>query len=357
MKQRILLTGGGSAGHVTVNLALIPKLQAAGWAVDYIGSEQGIERQLITGLADVHYYPVATGKLRRYFDWKNAKDPLNVLRGVFQAYRIIRRLRPNVIFSKGGFVSVPVVIGGRLNRVPVIIHESDLTPGLANRIAIPFATRVCSTFSETQKSLPEGKAQYIGAVVRDELFHGNVTRGLLLCDFVRTKPILLIMGGSLGSQRLNQAVRAVLPELLRVFQIVHICGQGNVDETIAQRGYRQFAFVGKELADLLAMTDIVMTRAGANAIFEFLALHKPMLLVPLTLEASRGDQIANARSFERQGYAVVLQEEQAKGEALVEALTTLYAERMHYVERMQAQVKGEPLARLLEVIEEIGTTV
>jgi len=355
VERRILLTGGGSAGHVTVHLALIPKLRAAGWKVDYIGSEQGIERQLVSGIDGVSYFAVATGKFRRYFDWKNAMDPLKVMRGVLQAYRIIRERRPQVIFSKGGFVSVPVVIGGWMNRVPVVIHESDLTPGLANRIAIPFATSVCMTFAETEKHLPAGKAVHIGAIVRPELVAGNTARGLLLCDFVRSKPVLLLMGGSLGSQRLNQALRSVLPQLLTQFQVVHICGQGNVDETLRQRGYRQFEYVKEELPDLLAMADLVLSRAGANAIFEFLALYKPMLLVPLSLKASRGDQIVNARSFERLGYAMVLPEEQASGEALLDAIGDLYRRREEVVLRMKEYEAGDPLARLMQTIEKTAS--
>lgn len=352
--RRILLTGGGSAGHVSVNLALIPRLQAAGWQVDYIGSEKGIERTLIEGLPGVHYEAVSTGKLRRYFDWKNIMDPVHVMKGVLQAYRIIRKRKPSVIFSKGGFVSVPVVIGGWMNRIPVIIHESDLTPGLANRIAIPFATRVCLTFAETEQRVPIDKATYVGAVIRAELFEGQATKGLMLCDFVRSKPVLLIMGGSLGSQRVNGAIRSVLPELLKDFQVVHICGQGNLDERLKMRGYKQFEFLKDELPSVMAMADIVLSRAGANAIFEFLALHKPMLLIPLSLEASRGDQIANARSFERQGYAHVLQEADAQGDALVAAVRALYASREEIVRQMEAHPHEDALLRLLQVIEEIA---
>ncbi|HET7658057.1 MAG TPA: undecaprenyldiphospho-muramoylpentapeptide beta-N-acetylglucosaminyltransferase [Bacillales bacterium] len=348
MNKKIIFTGGGTAGHVTVNLALIPHFQKEGWEVAYVGSETGIERQLISGLENVKYYSISTGKLRRYFDWKNFKDPFKVVKGAFQAYRIIRKFKPNVIFSKGGFVSVPVILGARLNRVPAIIHESDITPGLANKISIPFATKVCTTFPETVQHLNTDKAIHVGAVVREELKKGKASRGLSFCAFTKNKPVLLVMGGSLGARRINEAVRENLDTLLDQFQIVHICGKNNLDSSIDRKGYKQFEYVREELPDLLAMTDFVISRAGANAIFEFLALRIPMLLIPLSAGASRGDQILNARSFEKAGYCEVLTEEDLTSESFVEAVQHIYENRNDYMERMK---KNEGTAAIDNVID------
>ncbi|MCC2686128.1 MAG: UDP-N-acetylglucosamine--N-acetylmuramyl-(pentapeptide) pyrophosphoryl-undecaprenol [Paenibacillaceae bacterium] len=350
MGQRIVFTGGGSTGHVAVNLALIPYFVQEGWKVAYIGSENGIEKQLIAEQKQVDYYGIATGKLRRYLDWNNVKDPFKVIKGIFQAYRIIRRLRPSVVFSKGGFVSVPVVLGAWMNRVPVVIHESDFTPGLANRLSIPFASKVCATFPETVQLIASGKAEYIGAVVRDQLRSGVAAKGLALCNFVRNKPVLLVMGGSQGSQRLNALIRGNLSELLRDFQIVHICGKGQTDPSIQLRGYRQFDYVDRELPDLMAMSNLVVSRAGSNAIFEFLALRLPMLLIPLSRKASRGDQIHNARSFVAAGYAEMMEEEQLTDDSFLKALNDLLANKERYIGHMDQGDPGDAKSRLIEII-------
>ncbi|HZG74603.1 MAG TPA: undecaprenyldiphospho-muramoylpentapeptide beta-N-acetylglucosaminyltransferase [Paenibacillus sp.] len=350
MKRAIVFTGGGTAGHVTVNLALMPSFVRDGWDVHYIGSERGIERELVAAVPGVEYHGIATGKLRRYMDWNNAKDPFRVLKGVWQAHRLLAGIRPKVVFSKGGFVSVPVVAAAWLHRVPAIIHESDLTPGLANKLSIPMATKVCTTFPETARHLPANKAVPIGAVVREELFRGEAVRGLAMCDFVRSKPVLLVMGGSLGSQRINRAIREELDALTETFQIVHLCGKGNVDPSASTRAYRQFEYATDELPDLLAAADIVVSRAGSNSIFEFLALRKPMLLIPLPLSQSRGDQIANAESFRARGIAEVLPEETLTGETFLRAVRRLYDNRDAFVEAMERQPKGEPLRQLIELI-------
>ncbi len=305
-KKRILFTGGGTAGHVIVNLALIPMFQNDGWEIDYIGSKSGIEKELIGQLKNVTYHPISTGKLRRYMSIENFKDPFKVVAGMMQAWNIIGKRKPSVIFSKGGFVSVPVVLASKLRRVPTVIHESDYTPGLANKLAIPFARKVLATFPETVKYLPEKKAEYVGAVIREELFRGTEEKGLSFTELSKDKPILLIMGGSGGSQKINQVVRESLEQLLSSLQIIHICGRGNVDPTINKEGYVQYEYVNEELKDIFSITDYVLSRAGANAIFEFLALRIPMLLIPLSLAASRGDQIINANSFLKRGYAHVL---------------------------------------------------
>ncbi|KFZ41569.1 undecaprenyldiphospho-muramoylpentapeptide beta-N-acetylglucosaminyltransferase [Thermoactinomyces sp. Gus2-1] len=353
MNKTILFTGGGTAGHVMVNLALIPKFLEDGWKVIYIGSKDGIEKQLVSELNDVEYYSVSTGKLRRYFDWNNFKDPFKVLKGVFEAYRLIRRHKPSLIFSKGGFVSVPVVLGGWLNRVPAIIHESDMTPGLANKIATPFATKVCTTFPETAKHFSKEKGKYVGAIIREELKHGDPARGRELCGFTREKPVILVMGGSLGSGVINEVVRNNLDTLLKRFQIVHLCGRGKVDESIQKPGYCQFEYLSEELPHVLNMADFVVSRAGSNAIFEFLSLKKPMLLIPLSKAASRGDQILNARSFEKMGYAEVLMEEDLTDESFFQHLENLVENQEAYREKMS---QNSPEQNMQEVIQLIKLT-
>jgi UDP-N-acetylglucosamine--N-acetylmuramyl-(pentapeptide) pyrophosphoryl-undecaprenol N-acetylglucosamine transferase len=352
LSKRILFTGGGTAGHVTVNLALIPHFLREGWEVEYIGSENGIEKQLVSGLNQVRYHAISTGKLRRYFDWNNFKDPFRVLKGIFQAYRIIRRQKPQLIFSKGGFVSVPVVVGGWLNRVPVIIHESDLTPGLANKLAIPFATKVITTFPETTRYFKSDKAEYVGAVIREELKNGNRERGLAICQFTGNKPVLLIMGGSLGAKRINEMVRENLVSLLEQFQIAHICGKGQVDESLQFQGYKQFEYVSDELPDIMNMADLVISRAGSNSIFEFLALRKPMLLIPLSKAASRGDQILNAESFKKMGYCDVLQEEEMTSENFLNAVFRLFDRRAEVIANMEQNDREDPRTKVIRMIEE-----
>lgn len=352
--KTIMFTGGGSAGHVTVNMALIPRFLEEGWSVQYIGSESGIERQLIATIPKVKYFPISTGKLRRYMDIQNIKDPFKVVKGLYQAYRLIKTNKPNVIFSKGGFVSVPVVIGAWLNKVPLLIHESDLTPGLANRISIPFATGVCTTFPETGGMLKADKSRHVGAVIREEVKQGNAERGRDFCGFTRNKPVILFMGGSLGARKINQTVRQALPDLAKRFQIVHLCGKNQVDPSIVIPGYKQFEYVNEQLPDVLAMTDLVVSRAGSNSIFEFLSLKKPMLLIPLTKEQSRGDQILNAQSFEKSGYADILYEEKLTAKTLTESVERLYDNRKGYIDRMDMSEDANALTAVFDWINEIA---
>jgi UDP-N-acetylglucosamine--N-acetylmuramyl-(pentapeptide) pyrophosphoryl-undecaprenol N-acetylglucosamine transferase len=323
-QKTIVFTGGGSAGHVSVNVALIPYFLEQKWNVYYIGSKEGIEKEIITeSFPTVHYQPISSGKLRRYFSWKNFSDPLRVLKGTLESSKWLKKWNPDIIFSKGGFVSVPVVMAAKRKKIPVAIHESDVTPGLANKLAVPFATKIFTTFPETVEYLAKPNALYVGAIIREDLFSGNAKKGRERCGFDEHKPVLMIMGGSLGAQKINEIIRLNLGALTDEFQIVHLCGKGNVDSTIQVKEYRQFEYVTDELADLLAATDLVLTRAGSNSIFEFLALKIPMLLIPLSRQASRGDQIVNARSFEKQGFAKVLEEENLTKESLYEAIIQL----------------------------------
>ena len=353
-KKRILFTGGGTAGHVIVNLALIPMFQEEGWEIDYIGSIDGIERKLVEKLQDVTYYPISTGKLRRYMSIENMKDPFKVLKGTMQAWRIIGKRKPNVIFSKGGFVSVPVVLAAKLRAVPTVIHESDYTPGLANKLSLPFTSKVLATFPETMNFLPEKKREYVGAVIREELFKGNREKGLKICGFTSEKPVLLIMGGSGGAEKINETVRENLDSLLEVFQIAHICGHGKVDSTIEKDGYIQFEYVNEELKDLFAITDFVVSRAGANAIFEFLALRIPMLLIPLSRAVSRGDQIVNANSFQEKRYARVLEEENLTKETLQKELMQLKENSPVMKDKMEEYKSEKSRERVIEIIKDIA---
>ncbi|MFG6120286.1 undecaprenyldiphospho-muramoylpentapeptide beta-N-acetylglucosaminyltransferase [Thalassobacillus sp. B23F22_16] len=353
-KKRILFTGGGTAGHVIVNLALIPEFKKQGYEIDYIGSHNGIERQLIEDIDGVSYHAISTGKLRRYMSKENLKDPFKVMKGTVQAWNIIRKRKPNVIFSKGGFVSVPVVAASWMNRIPAIIHESDYTPGLANKLASRFAKKILATFPETMEYLPEGKKEYIGAVIREELFAGNKQKGLEVCGFTASKPVLMVMGGSMGSKKINDSIRNQLDELLPKMQIIHICGKGNVEESVKQPGYAQFEYVRDELKDLFAATDFIVSRAGSNAIFEFLALRKPMLLIPLSRQASRGDQILNADSFVKRGYARKLEEEDLTEDRLVTEVDKLISSKeeiLRNMENYQSQQVKDKVVQLIQSYE------
>ena len=352
--KRIILTGGGTAGHVTPNIALLPRLKELGYDIQYIGSYTGIEKELIEPFG-IPYHGISSGKLRRYFSVQNFTDPFRVLKGFREAHKLIRQLKPDVIFSKGGFVSVPVVLAGKRCKVPVIIHESDMTPGLANKIAIPSAAKVCCNFPETLKSLPEGKAVLTGSPIRQELLSGNKIAAMDMCHFTSDKPVILVIGGSLGAVAVNNAVREALPELLKDFQIIHLCGKGKMDESLKDvEGYCQFEYIKNELRNLFALADIVISRAGANAICELLALHEPNLLIPLSANASRGDQILNARSFERQGFSLVLEEEQLTKETLLAAVKNLYENRTTFINSMKNSGQQDSIGTIIKLIEEVS---
>lgn len=351
--KRIILTGGGTAGHVTPNIALLPRLREMHYDIHYIGSYNGIEKELIEQFA-IPYHGIATGKLRRYFSVQNFTDPFRVLKGMNDAKKLVKLLKPDIIFSKGGFVSVPVVLAGKRCRVPVIIHESDMTPGLANKLSLSAAKKVCCNFPETLKLLPEDKAVLTGSPIRQELLSGDPYKAKDFLGFNSEKPVILVIGGSLGAVAVNNAVRSVLPRLLKSYQVIHLCGRGKLDESLkGTPGYAQFEYVKEELKDLFALTDIVISRAGANAICELLALHKPNLLIPLPAGASRGDQILNARSFERQGFSMVLEEEALTDETFLNAIDSLYDHRDQYVEAMKASPQQSSIDTIIDLIESL----
>jgi len=348
----IVLTGGGTAGHVTPCIALLPTLTKEGYDIHYIGSYDGIERKLIEEYK-IPYYGISSGKLRRYLDIKNFTDPFKVIKGYFEACKILKKLKPNILFSKGGFVTVPVVLAAKKCGIPVIIHESDMTPGLANKIAIPAAKKVCANFPETMNHLPADKAVLTGTPIRRELFSGNKIKGLDFCNFTANKPVIMIIGGSSGSKKINDVIRGMLPTLLRDYQIIHLCGKGNLDSKLeGLEGYVQFEYIKDELSDLFAASNLVISRAGANAICEILALRIPNILIPLSLKASRGDQILNAESFQNQGYSYLLKEEDLTVSSLLTAINYVKKKKVKYIEAMKESKLNNSIDTIMELIKE-----
>lgn len=350
--KKIVLTGGGTAGHVTPNIALLPALRQAGYEISYVGSYDGIEKKLIADFG-IPYTGISTGKFRRYLDAKNLTDPFRVLKGFSEAKKYLKEYRPDVVFSKGGFVSVPVVRAAAALKIPCIIHESDMTPGLANKLCFPVAERICCNFPETMEMLPKGKAVLTGSPIRSELAQGNKIAGLDMCGFTANKPVIMVIGGSLGAVNVNKAVREALPRLLEDFQVVHLCGKDKIDNLLLTTpGYKQFEYIKTELKDLFAMADLVISRAGANAICELLALKKPNILIPLPAASSRGDQLLNARSFESQGFSIVINEDDLTTELLVDKVHELFSNRQSYHDAMSRSGQMDSIRTIVRLIEE-----
>ena len=352
--KTIILTGGGTAGHVTPNIALIPALRTAGYDICYIGSYEGMEKALIEDYS-IPYHGISSGKLRRYFSLQNLTDPFRVMKGFGEANRLMKELKPSIVFSKGGFVSVPVVWAAKRNHVPVIIHESDMTPGLANKLSFSSATKICCNFPETAKMLPKEKAVLTGCPIRAELMLGDADKAEKICGFSDPdKPVIMVVGGSLGAASVNDIIRRILPRLTEKFNVMHLCGRGKLDESlVGTEGYFQLEYAKDEMKDLFALSEIVVSRAGANAICEILALHKPNLLIPLSLAASRGDQILNAQSFERQGFSAVLLEENVTDDTLLKAINDVYAKREQYVSAMASSEQKDSISLVMNIINEV----
>lgn len=352
--KKIVLTGGGTAGHVTPNMALIEILKQQGWDIHYIGSSDGVEKAMIDCIG-IPYYAVRSGKLRRYFSWKNFIDPLNVFVGIIQSYCRMLTLRPDVVFSKGGFVALPVVVGAWLNRIPVIAHESDISPGLANRLSFPFVNKICVTFDVAINHFKQkDKVEVTGTPIRQQLFQGNKEKGLALCGFDQKKPTLLVVGGSLGSDVLNKAVRDALHELMHRYQVIHLCGKGKRSDVVTNNSlYYQLEYANEELPDLLAASDVVISRSGANSLYELLALAKPHVLVPLSLKASRGDQIQNANYFKKKGISTVIDEESLSAETLLAAVCYVFKHKDELSSKMQALHIESATDKIVNLIEKI----
>jgi UDP-N-acetylglucosamine--N-acetylmuramyl-(pentapeptide) pyrophosphoryl-undecaprenol N-acetylglucosamine transferase len=335
-------------------MALIPVLREKGYDIHYIGSYDGIEKKLMEDMG-VPYHGISTGKLRRYFNLKNFSDPFRVIKGLGEAKSLMKELKPDVVFSKGGFVAVPVVLAAHSKHIPIICHESDMTPGLANKIAIPKASKVCCNFPETVDKLPAGKAVVTGTPIRKELFEGDPVEAMTFCGFKEVRPTLLIIGGSSGSVRVNEAIWSCIDELTKRYNVIHLCGKGKTNDKLKNKpNYVQFEYIKQELASLLALADVVVSRAGANAICELLALRKPSVLIPLSLEASRGDQILNAQSFAKSGYAKLLMEEDVTDKSLLSAIDEVYDNRGDYIKAMDCSTTTDAITLITDMIDELS---
>ncbi|MCK0473051.1 undecaprenyldiphospho-muramoylpentapeptide beta-N-acetylglucosaminyltransferase [Halalkalibacter sp. APA_J-10(15)] len=353
VKRSVVFTGGGSAGHVTPNIAIIKEINNQDWEINYIGSKSGIEKDLITKL-NIPYHPINSGKLRRYVDFENVIDIFRVFRGCKEARSILKKIKPDLVFSKGGFVTVPVIVAAKTLKIPVFIHESDITPGLANKISKRFATKIFTTFAETKQFFPEHKTKVVGSPIRREILNGSIKIGKRYLGFNDFKPVLTIMGGSLGAKKINDLIRDNLDLLLQNYQIVHLCGKNNIDKSLIHlNNYKQFEYVNEELSDILAATDFVITRGGSNAIFEFLALRIPMIIIPLGLEQSRGDQILNAKSFEEKGYSITVNEQDLSADKLQESLAYLLKNKHKIRENMRTASQFNAISILVKEMTDI----
>jgi len=348
--MKILLTGGGTAGHITPNIALIHELKKMGYNISYIGTKEGMEYDLIKN-ENVEFYPIKAGKLRRYFDFKTIPDFFRVIKGFFQSFSIIRKIKPDVIFSKGGFVSCPVIWAGWILKVPIVIHESDYTPGLANKLAMPFSKEICLTFPETKDYIKSKEVSLTGLPVRKYISDGDCERGYKMCNFTKDKPVILVIGGSQGSAFINNVIRSCINKLIQNYQICHICGKGSINNELdGIEGYKQYEYVSKEIADLFKMADIIISRAGATSIFEILELKKPNILIPLSKKASRGDQILNAKSFEKRDFSKVIAEEDLNTEELLKAIKEVLANKDKYINAMEQYSGSNGVDETIKVI-------
>ncbi len=328
--SKIVLTGGGTAGHCIPNVALLPQLKKYFDDIIYIGSTNGIEKNIIKN-ENLPYYEINCAKLDRSKILKNLSTPTKVIQGIYQAGKILDQIKPSIIFSKGGYVSVPVVIAAHKRKIPVISHESDYTVGLANKICAKFSKMVLTSFEETALTIKNGR--HTGSPIRQNLFEFNKEYALKYFGFNGKKPVLLLTGGSQGARAINNVFRAALPYLLPRYDVIHICGKGNIVNENAQQGYCQLEYLEK-MEYALNLASVCISRAGANTIFELMALKVPSILIPLPKTVSRGDQILNAEYFQKLGLAYVLKQNVLTKESITFAVNSVYSNRMNIIRNM-----------------------
>ncbi len=347
--KKIVMTGGGTAGHVTPNIAIINELKNE-YEIHYIGSKNSIEENLIKE-QNITFYGISSGKLRRSLNFKNFTDIFRVLKGLSESIILLRKIKPDLIFSKGGYVTVPVILASKTTKTPVIIHESDLSIGLANKISIPIAKKVCVTFNNTIQEIGKEKSVLTGPPIRNNIFTGNKNAGEKFCNFKNKKPVIVFIGGSQGSKNINELVYENIKKLHK-FNIVHICGRGNLNSSLNFDNYKQYEYLEDQLPDVFAFADLIVSRAGSNTIYEILALKKLNLLIPLSKRASRGDQIQNAEEFETKGYSKVLQDDENLKKLFLPTILDLYKNKDNYIHAMEQSNFVNGTTKIIEVIKE-----
>ena len=341
----IVLTGGGTAGHVTPHLALLPYLKKDFDKIFYIGSKNGMEKNIIAKTG-IKYYSVPCAKLVRKLTVKNLAIPFTLLKGIKKAGKILDELKPDVVFSKGGYVALPVVFAAHKRRIPVICHESDYTVGLANKISAKYCQKVLTSFPSAAKTLKNGVC--VGSPLKSSLFNAEKTESLKFFGLSGRKPVILVTGGSLGATAINSALRGALDRILPKYDVLHVCGKGNLCDIIRQ-GYVQIEFTDK-MENAFACADICVSRAGANTLFEMAGLKKPMLLIPLPKGVSRGDQVLNAEYFLKLGYARVLYQENLTPTTLSAAVDRLYADRSTFLKSFKAHPVKNAAAEIAAIL-------
>lgn len=362
----VAFTGGGSAGHVTPNLALIEALRAQGGEALYIGRgpeeraggrTPSVEQELTQAIEGLPFYEIPSERLRRYFDWRNFTMPFIVLTGIWRAYRHLKALKPNLLFSKGGFVSLPVVLGAWLNRTPVVLHESDGSLGLANKLSLPFTKVVCVAQSRARGGVRHPFVAHTGTPIRRSFYEASAESARERFSLDGTRPLLLVFGGSLGAAHINSALRESLELLLERYEVFHVCGPGKVDSGSLERwsalGYHQVEYVSEGFADLLQAAHIVVGRAGANSIAELILLKTPALLIPLPTDSSRGDQLLNAQEYEHLGFGRHLRDEQLSAQSLLTKLEALEQGYEHHLDAMSRAPSADGALSTLAVMRQV----
>lgn len=300
-------------------LAVAEQCIAKGDTILFVGSKNGIEKKLANE-AGLKYAEISTGKLRRYFSFKNFTDPFRALRGYMQAKKILKKFKPDTVFASGGFVSLPVGLAAKKLQIPLVLNEADLYPGLSNKILAKYADKICIAFPDAKKNLPKEKTILTGLPLQKKTLSGKKSRLQKIIKFPKNKPVLVILGGSQGASFLNNLVSENLPEILKNFSVIHLTGRGKADEIKAKKNYLPLEYVDSQtMADIYATADIAIARAGSNTLFELSAWKIPSIIIPLP-SAAADHQSKNAAYFKKECGFEVLAQKSASGKKLINLL-------------------------------------